>query len=870
MKTLSAVTVCLLLATPAAASAEEAPPSGVLTRAPAVLQPVEPEYPAEARAHGLAAGVGLELDIAETGEVIDARVVAPAGHGFDESALAAAKKLRFLPAEIDGKPAAVRIEFRFNFELMTAPVPEASGATADTAPGPAAPLVNFRGVILERGTKTPLVGAMIEVADGAQLAYSDEKGYFELAGVPLGRARVVVIENNHQRFETTEDIEAGKTLEVKYYLLKSAKGAFETVVVGQKEKKEVAVVALSASEVTKIPGVSGDTVKVVQNLPGAARAPGGMGMLVLRGGNPLDTRVYIDGFEMPLIFHFGGLTSVYSSELIQDVEYEPGNFGVRYGRATAGRVELKSRDPNSAQLHALADVNLYHATALVEGPVSDTVSVAIAGRRSYVDGLLNLAKDRIDGIGFAVAPRYYDYQGKLTWRPTRKDTLRISLFGSDDLMKLVGLETGGLEDIDALNMLERVTVFSTSYEHQFSPGTRVRLGLAEQYFDIRMKVAGFMDETERIAATLLRGDGTYEVSKTLSLGAGVDMRYMPWSRLDLTIPHIPRADEIPSDMTMVHWNQKLTALEAGLWAEAVWKPLEPLVLVPGVRLDYSDVVGALTWVDPRFNARFALRDGTTLKGGVGRYHQPPETAYRTEQWGNPDLKQEGSTQYSLGVEQRLHRNISLDVQLYYKSMFNLATPSTATVERDGQEVAERFNNSGSGKAYGAEVLLRYNPDGRFFGWISYSLSRTTRDTSVSGGRFDSTGDQFDQPHNLVALGTLQLPELLNGLSVGFRLHYTSGNPYAPVLGAVYDVDGDQFTSISSPKLSERQPAFFQLDLRADKEWTFERWKLAAYLDVQNVTNRKNPEGLAYNHDFTEQGWTTGLPIFPSLGLRAEY
>jgi hypothetical protein len=66
------------------------------------------------------------------------------------------------------------------------------------------------------------------------------------------------------------------------------------------------------------------------------------------------------------------------------------------------------------------------------------------------------------------------------------------------------------------------------------------------------------------------------------------------------------------------------------------------------------------------------------------------------------------------------------------------------------------------------------------------------------------------------------------------------------------------------------PAFFQLDLRADKRWTWRTWILSAYLEVQNATNRKNPEGVAYNYDYSEQGWMTGLPLFPSFGIRAEY
>ena len=92
--------------------------------------------------------------------------------------------------------------------------------------------------------------------------------------------------------------------------------------------------------------------------------------MIVRGGNARDTRVYVDGEEVPAVFHFGGLTSIYSSELLKDVEFEAGNFGVRSGRAIGGRVNLVTRDPGE-RTHALADANLYHATALYEGRPSE-------------------------------------------------------------------------------------------------------------------------------------------------------------------------------------------------------------------------------------------------------------------------------------------------------------------------------------------------------------------------------------------------------------------------------------------------------------------------------------------------------------------
>ena len=70
--------------------------------------------------------------------------------------------------------------------------------------------------------------------------------------------------------------------------------------------------------------------------------------------------------------------------------------------------------------------------------------------------------------------------------------------------------------------------------------------------------------------------------------------------------------------------------------------------------------------------------------------------------------------------------------------------------------------------------------------------------------------------------------------------------------------------------SIRQATFHQLDLRIDKTWTFERWKLSLYLDIQNAYNQGNQEGINYSYDYTQQKALTGLPFLPLLGLKGEW
>ena len=102
--------------------------------------------------------------------------------------------------------------------------------------------------------------------------------------------------------------------------------------------------SIGVEEIKKVPGTFGDPVRVIQNLPGAARAPFGTGFLVIRGANPEDSAVSVDGIRVPLIYHLGGYVSIINADLIDSVDYLPGGYSTRYGRSMGGVIDVKTRD----------------------------------------------------------------------------------------------------------------------------------------------------------------------------------------------------------------------------------------------------------------------------------------------------------------------------------------------------------------------------------------------------------------------------------------------------------------------------------------------------------------------------------------------
>jgi hypothetical protein len=200
------------------------------------------------------------------------------------------------------------------------------------------------------------------------------------------------------------------------------------------------------------------------------------------------------------------------------------------------------------------------------------------------------------------------------------------------------------------------------------------------------------------------------------------------------------------------------------------------------------------------------------------------------------------------------------------------------------QVPELPDFAGKGLAYGLEVLIRHPLGGNWFGWLSYTLQRSTRLTRFY--RHDSLGREaqlveqdlpfaFDQTH---ILNLVLSHKFSNNVTLGGVFHFNSGRPEYGALGqqtqreglgldgrpAWLPVDRDQV---------DRLPGFFRFDLRASKTWAYDTFTLEAYLDMLNVTI--NQEVVAFDY-----GGGNGLPlsktpvgvpvVLPILGVKGRY
>lgn len=846
-----------------------------LSKPPKLTKPARVEYPKDAIGKIGEVEISLLVDLDDKGLVVGAAVVepkTPTGLGFEEAALTAAYDLGFEPAEVAGKPAAVQILYKFKFVPPKPPAPEPVKPVEVEKPKPI-PVENFTGTLLERGTRIPMAGILVTVYRTDRdppLGFeniTDPKGAFHFFDLEPGEWKVRIEPPSYYPFRTTEEIRPGERTQATYYVERGSYNPFDVVVEAKRERKEVSRTVIESSVIEKIPGAMGDPLAVIQNFAGVARAQAGTGFIIVRGSSPYDTRFFFDGTSVPVVYHFGGLRSVLPTGMIDSLEFYPGNYSPYYSDATGGIVDLTIKKLKPKKVGGYADVNLLDSGIYLEAPIGSKAAIAVAARRSYVDYIVNAVIPDDAPVSSLTLPRYYDYQLLANYRPAPAHDLRLFLFGSDDRFEVILKNPGAAgSELAGNQILWSTTFYRGLFTYKYTPNERFEntLRLSQGLDEQRTQLFNFTLNYD-IHTTHFRDTARYQVSPWLAVTAGLDIQYARVSGL-WNLPAPPQEGQENTEIDLKNvLRQELSGRNylwpASAFAELELRPLPRWLVLPGVRVDYFSAVSDWT-VAPRFTTRYEVNKRWTVKGGVGFFYQQPSVDQSDSVFGSTKLKAQRAIHYSLGAEWRPLRHISLDVTAFYKDLGNMVSPTQGSLADDRS--AERYDNNGKGRVYGAEFVAKHELTKKFTGWLAYTLMRSERRDS---GATDYRLFQYDQPHILTLLGTYRLPR---NWQIGGRFRYVSGNPMTPVSGSVYNASSGEYAPVYGARYSSRIAAFHQLDIRLDKLWVYNKWMFNAYVDLQNVYNRANPEAMQYNYNYQKSTVRQGFPIYPIIGLRGEF
>ena len=691
------------------------------------------------------------------------------------------------------------------------------------------------GTVRERGTGDPVQATVVS---GEVAAATDAQGRFVL-DLPEGTWTIEAFGPAHA--PTSLDVTSPG--QVDFYLVPSEVEA-TIVVEARREPPHTSAQVLDRERVEKAPGNFDDPVRLVQSLPGVAVTPEyspTAGAVAIRGAAPQESRFFLDGVEIPYLYHFHQYSSVFHTRLLDELALYPSTFGPSYGNAIGGVVEATSRRPDPARLHGGVALNFVMGSAWVTAPVGDRGGVSASARRSYHD--LKGGNDQ-----YTVWPRFFDYLTRYDQDWGDGHHLAVTAFGAGDAY------TRYVGDTATFDQLEAATADEFSYDRAFhalslretdevgSAVLKTSVALVQDRWQGQV-VDGGQDRLQRYV--WLRHDARLELSDRWVLALGGQLKPEQVRQTNTLARALDEVGtEAPLMATGVLLGEQLGRVAGGAYGEARIE-LGPLMLRPGVRVDADSSVGAVV-ADPRLSARLSLGEDVRIRGAVGRYSQAPELWELASAAGNRDLPFARSDQAALGVDWAVMGRLELGLEGWAKSMQDV-------VVRDAGQAPSAVD----GTAWGVEFTTRYRLRELFFAWGSVTVGRAIRD----GAPFE-----FDQPLAVNLVGSWDFREHWN---VGLRYRYASGLAYTPVVDSVYLGDTDTYAPVPGDTNSARLPSYQKVDVHLERTFLLRKWTVSTYAEGWYVPAPNNAMYVVYSYDYSQSALVSGPSFLPLLGVRVD-
>lgn len=628
--------------------------------------------------------------------------------------------------------------------------------------------------------------------------------------------------------------------------------AIEVVVEGERADSSK---RMTRAEVRQLPGAFGDPFRAIEVLPGVTPIASGLPYFFVRGAPPGNVGYFFDDIPVPGLYHVAAGPAVIHPAFVDDVRLYSGAFPARYGRF-AGAVVAGTAAPPQYRFRGEANLRLIDSGALVEAPFDDARgSVMVAGRYSYTAALVSL-------IAPEVEVAYWDYQGRVQYRLTDRDTVSVFGFGSYDFLRAED-DDGELRDIYDVTFHR----YDLRYDRTLSSKSAVRLATTLA-FD-RTAAGQRVD----LVANRVRNRVHYtdQVSKRVKLQAGADVdiaRYsifldrdgpddgaggLPEELDPRPLPGLPprQLPRLPNDETLEDLFSSRNEIVTGAWVEGTLGLGAGVTLTPGFRLDAYTGDGVTRLApEPRISARFQLNPRVALLHDLGIAHQPPSFAIPVPGLnGRASRGLQRGVQTSAGTEIELGAEVTGTFTLFQTAMFGGTDPLSLFQLQRADPTVDNDEDRSIAHTYGLEVMLRRPLSERIGGFASYTLSRSTR----SAGRLHGPSS-FDRTH-VVNLALAY--ELGRNWRAGWRGVFYSGIP----------------AEVAYPRAARRPPRtdpYYRLDLRLEKRWRLGQtgfWALV--FEVLNATlNKETLDRSCYAYGCSDDD--IGPITIPSIGLEASF
>ncbi|WP_323789923.1 TonB-dependent receptor [Psychroserpens sp.] len=763
------------------------------------------------------------------------------------------------------------------------------------------------GVISDISSNETLIGVNILFPEQQTGTITNEYGFYSIT-LPEGSYKLVISYLGFQNI--IETIELTSDLTKNYSLVEATETLDEVVITEDIEKlnirkPQMSVNALSASTIKQIPVVLGevDVIKAITLLPGVTTAGEGASGFNVRGGSADQNLILLDEAIIYNSSHLFGFFSVFNPDAIKDLRLYKGGIPARYGGRVSSVLDIYQKEGNSNEFHANGGIGIVSSRLLVEGPIEKQKgSFLFGGRASYAHLFLPLFD--VDNIAY-----FYDLNTKLSYKLNQNNNIYLSGYFGRDVFSLN----------DSFENTYGNTVLNFRWNHLFSDKlfSNVSLIYSDYYYGLNLDLIGF-DWNSGIRNFNLKYDLKHYLTDKIKLQYGLNSIYHKFNPGEIE----------PSNSTSGINPQKLIdkyALENALYFDVEHQLSDKLTASYGLRFsnflrlgqdelnvyendqavifndelqiyekaepigiekfDRNDVLKSFNNIEPRLAMAYQLNNKSSIKASYNRMTQylhllsntssptPLDVWTPSGKYAKPQILD----QYAVGYFRNFSNNMySLEFETFFKTVENRIDYIDGA-DLIANDAIEQVILNGKARAYGLELLFRKN-EGRFTGWLAYTLSkseqqtkgRTANETGINNGEWYNT--PFDKTHDISFTGSY---ELNKKWSINANFLFQTGQPVTYPNGQ-YEYNGIRIPSYTN-RNEFRLPTYHRLDVSAN--YTPKPNKVKGFrgqwvFGIYNLYNRRNAASISFNQNRdTSRNEAVRLAIFgvvPSVSYNFKF
>lgn len=733
-----------------------------------------------------------------------------------------------------------------------------------------------------------LIGATIYIPQLKTGSVTNVYGFYSIT-IPEG---IYQLDYSYIGYKTeTKEINLNKDISLPVSLSEDTKSIEEVIVTAERKndnvvKTEMSTVKLQAKEIKKIPALMGevDVIKAIQLLPGIQSTGEGFSGFNVRGGSPDQNLILFDEATVYNASHLMGFFSVFNNDAIKDLKIYKGDIPAEYGGRLSSLLDIRMKEGNQKKLEATGGIGTISSRLTLEGPIiEDKWSVLVAGRRTYADLFLLFSQDeaiRSNKLYF------YDLNLKTNYRINDKNRIFVSGYFGRDVFKF-----GDMYGFDWGNL-----TFTARWNHLFSDQLFSNFSVIYSDYDYKMESGqgnnGFK-WTSNLKDIKIKGDLTYYPNTQNTIKYGMEAIYHHFN------PGFARGTGSESSMYNSLKMPESNALEYAAYISNEHKVTPKLTLNYGIRGSIFQNMGESTvynfdenyekidsttykqWeiyntfygLEPRLSLNYTINQRSSVKASYSRTKQYLHLASNStagsplDVWlpSSPNIDPQLANQVAVGYFRNWWDDmLETSIEFYYKDMDNQIDFKDHADLMLNPELEGEFR-IGDAWSYGMELLIR-KQEGRFTGWISYTLSKAERKfPDINKGKVYVS--VYDKPHNISVVGMYDLSPRWN---ISATWVYATGAPVTFPSGKY------TYENVAVPIYTERNgyrmPDYHRMDLSLTLKSKYKpnkRFNSDLNLSIYNVYNRHNAWMIYFGEDEENPDITIAekvyvFPIIPSL------